>query len=173
MKDRSLLFQLSSPALMAAGAVAALYAFSRFVLEQPLFFFALAAMLLVSFPLVISLPGIRGEIFASDIFVLLGLAEMGFPETLPLAILIAALQARWCEKRRSGVFGILLNAAAAGLSVFAGSLAWHLNFDTSSIALLCIRVTVGAVLYGLSRSASQALIDAMSWHEAAMQWWHA
>ncbi|HZU28025.1 MAG TPA: ATP-binding protein [Bryobacteraceae bacterium] len=173
MKDRSLLFRLSRPALMASGAAAVLYAFSSFRVEQPLFFFALAAMLLVSFPLIIALPGIRGEIFASDIFMLLAMAEMRLPEVLVVAIVVAMLQARWCENRRSGLLDILLNISAASISVCSAGAAWILTFDTSPIALLCIRVTVAAVLYGIARSICQSLIDAMSWREAALQWWHA
>src|SRR5947209_8064371 len=98
MKDRSRFSTIFVTAMTLAGTSLAIYALRPFRLEQPLFVFTLFAMMLVSFPVRISLPGIRGEIFASEVLILLALAELKLPEIMALGLVITALQARWCAK---------------------------------------------------------------------------
>ncbi|MEO7143014.1 MAG: HD domain-containing phosphohydrolase [Bryobacteraceae bacterium] len=77
-------------------------------------FFLLAAL---TSSLKLSLPGVTGTMSLSFLFILMGIVEMSFPETLFLGAMLTLFQCLWNKPRRPRPEQILFNVASMSIAI--------------------------------------------------------
>jgi hypothetical protein len=114
---------------------------------NPAQFITLFALALLASTLKVRLPGLTSTISLNFLFILLGIANCSFTETILMACGAALVQSMWKAKRRpmpvQVLFSVATLAISTGVAYWGSNLAlaaWH----TTSLA---IRLTLGASLF--------------------------
>lgn len=73
----------------------------------------------------VRLPGIQATMSANFLFILVGILDLSYPETLLMGCLGGMVQSLWQAKPRPGIVQILFNYANLALSITAADLIFH------------------------------------------------
>jgi hypothetical protein len=81
---------------------------------------------LVASTLKVRLPGLTGTMSLNFLFVLIGVSQMSFSETLALGAIATVMQCVWRSKTRPSVPQVLFNVAALTMAITNASFIYHL-----------------------------------------------
>ena len=76
----------------------------------------------------VRLPGIQATMSANFLFILVGILDLSYPETLLMGCLGGLVQSLWQAKPRPRLIQILFNFANLAISITAADLIFHSNF---------------------------------------------
>src|ERR1700694_718833 len=102
--------------LALAGAVCFALAFSHWQSSEPLKFFCYLVAALLASSLKVSLPGIEGTLSVNFLFTLLGILELGLPETLLIGLAATLAQFYWRPARRPKLIQLVFNLSQVAVS---------------------------------------------------------
>src|SRR3981081_489093 len=114
-------------ALMALGALCSFaLAFTHWQSNEPLKFSCYLVAALLASSLKVSLPGIEGTLSVNFLFTLLGILELGLPETLLIGLAATLAQFYWRPARRPKLIQLVFNLSQVAVSSAAAYGAYHL-----------------------------------------------
>jgi putative nucleotidyltransferase with HDIG domain/diguanylate cyclase (GGDEF)-like protein len=131
-------------AVLACGCFA--LAFSRWNCHDPLKFACYLALAIAASFLKIKLPGVNGTLSVNFIFILLGVLELSFGETLLLGIAEVFVQSRWRSSKNLRPIHVIFNAAqfSVGTAAAYGTyrlVTQHLLHGYAPLALIVVAIT--------------------------------
>ncbi|MDH3629146.1 MAG: PAS domain-containing sensor histidine kinase [Acidobacteriota bacterium] len=127
------------------GFATYLAAIATWQISRGPFFLGLLATALFAATLKVNLPGIRGTISVSFLFILIGAVELAFAETLTIGFGCALVQLYWQAKSRPRLMQVGFNVSVMVLSSAAAWLFYHRYLSYGSITpvlLLGLTATV-------------------------------
>jgi putative nucleotidyltransferase with HDIG domain len=134
-------------ALMALAALGSFaLAFTHWQPSDPLKFSCYLVAALLASSLKVSLPGIEGTLSVNFLFTLLGILELGLPETLLIGLAATLAQFYWKPARRPKLIQLVFNLSQVAVSSAAAYGAYHLIaahvlHGPGPLALLCAAIT--------------------------------
>src|ERR1035438_1973900 len=96
-------------AILAGGVVCFAHAMAGGDCRHPLQYLCLLAVALPASTLKAFLPGVTGTISVSYVFVLLGMLDFSYPETVLLACLAMLVQSLWRTRRHPKMLRVSFN----------------------------------------------------------------
>ncbi len=102
--------------LALAGAVSLVLAFSHWQSSDPVKFACYLIAALLASSLKVSLPGIEGTLSVNFLFTLLGIIELGLPETLVIGLASTLAQFYWKPARRVKTVQLVFNLSQVTVS---------------------------------------------------------
>ena len=118
---------------------------------------ALAASLLK-----VRLPGIEATMSANFLFILVGILDLTYPETLLVGCLGGLAQSLWQSKPRPRLIQIIFNLANLSLSITAANLVFHSSFAYQHGFRWPLLLTAASTTYFLMNTMSVSGIIAMT-----------
>lgn len=114
-------------ATASIGLVVIVYALLHWQSNDPIRFVCYLGIALLASSLKVSLPGIDGTMSVNFLFILIGILELSFPETLVLGCAATLTQCYWRVKSRVKPIHVVFNVAGMMAPAIAASyLAFHL-----------------------------------------------
>lgn len=111
--------------MIAAGLATLLAGLCHWRRLEPWAFWLCVAGALPASVLKVNLPGVTGTMSVSFLFILIGIAHLGLPETLALGILTTLLQCFWRSRLRPKLVQAAFNVAAMTLAATAAWWVYH------------------------------------------------
>ena len=108
-----------------AGIPLVPYALLHWHTDNSLRFASFLAVALGAFLFKVRLPGIQATMSANFLFILVGILDLSYPETLLMGCLGGLVQSLWQAKPRPHVIQILFNFANLALSISLAHLVFH------------------------------------------------
>jgi len=93
---------------------------------DPVRFTIYLLLALVASTLTVRLPGLSGTMSLNFLFILIGVAQMSFSETLALGAIATVTQCLWNSKARPGIPQVLFNVAALTMAITSANFIYHL-----------------------------------------------
>jgi diguanylate cyclase (GGDEF)-like protein/putative nucleotidyltransferase with HDIG domain len=103
------------------GAVTGVFAMSQWHVTDPIRFACYLMIALLASGLKVSLPGINGSMSVNFFFIILGVMELGLPETLLIGYGATVVQSFWKIQARPKLVQITFNLANMTIAIFASS----------------------------------------------------
>ncbi len=103
------------------------YALMHWHSENPLRYACFLAVALTASVFKVQLPGIQATMSANFLFILVGILDLSYPETLLMGCLGGLVQTLWQSKPRPRPIQVLFNFANLALSITAADLVFHSN----------------------------------------------
>ncbi len=136
----------------------------------PRFFVYLLFGLLAS-TLKVRVPGITGTISASFLFVLIGIADYTFPETLVVGCAAALVQSVWKAKQRPKAVQILFNVASWAISIAISYWASHFVLAATRANSLPLLLTMAACLFFVTHTGFVAIVISLTTEKSVKDVW--
>jgi hypothetical protein len=93
---------------------------------DPLRFIIYFLLALVASTLKVRLPGLTGTMSLTFLFILIGLSQLSFSETLAIGAVATATQCMWKTRTRPSVAQVLFNIAALTMAITTAHFIYHL-----------------------------------------------
>ena len=148
---------------VAFGVAVLAQGFAHWQCHDPLRLFSFIAAAVFGAVLKVRLPGLSGAISVSSLFVLVGIVNLSFPETLLVGAISMLVQCTWRTERRPRavqvIFNICVLASAIGTSTFIfersrGYLAEPFSLGVLALAYFCANTFPVAVVIALTEGKS-------------------
>ena len=81
---------------------------------------------LIASTLKVRLPGLTGTMSMNFLFILIGVSQMSFPETLALGAVATVTQCVWSSKTRPNIVQVLFNVASLTMAITSANFIYHL-----------------------------------------------
>jgi len=155
-------------AVIAGGMVCVACAAARWSCPDPLQYGCLMGIALLASSLKVSLPGIPGTMSVSYVFVLLGIIDFRYAETVVVACSAMAMQSLWRTKKRPQAIQFGFNAASVAIAVSVGYAVYHLVAGRGNTLF---SVGLAAVAYFLTNTLSIAAVVALTENKSLRKIW--
>jgi hypothetical protein len=113
---------------------------------EPSRFFTFLVLAVIGSTMKVRLPGIEGTYSPDFLFLLLGIVELGFAQTVLMAVCCAVVQCVWRPERRPPIRQVAFNvaslSASVGLAYYSYHWAAHWRSDEHSVFLLPLAAAV-------------------------------
>lgn len=106
------------------------YAFFHWHPQSGLRFICFFTVALAASVLKVRLPGIEATMSANFLFILVGILDLSYPETLLMGCFGGLVQSTWHAKPRPRLIQLLFNFANLSISITAADLVFHSSFAT-------------------------------------------
>jgi hypothetical protein len=93
---------------------------------DPVRFTIYLLLALIASTLKVRLPGLTGTMSLNFLFILIGVSQMSFSETLTLGAIATVMQCVWKSKSRPSIPQVLFNVAALTMAITSASFVYHL-----------------------------------------------
>ncbi len=93
---------------------------------DPARFAVYLALALIASTLKVRLPGLTGTMSLNFLFILIGVSQMSFSETLALGAIATVTQCLWASKARPTIPQVLFNVAALTMAITSANFIYHL-----------------------------------------------
>jgi diguanylate cyclase (GGDEF)-like protein/putative nucleotidyltransferase with HDIG domain len=146
-------------AILAGGMVCFAHAMAGWNCPHPLQYLCLLAVALPASTLKVFLPGVVGTISVSYVFVLLGMLDFSYPETVLLACLAMFVQCWWRTKHDPKILRVSFNVASTTIAVSLGFGAYH---AMAGLGEVLVSVAAATTAYFLASTLSVAGVVALT-----------
>jgi putative nucleotidyltransferase with HDIG domain len=146
-------------AILAGGVVCFAHAMAGWNCRHPLQYLCLLAVALPASTLKVFLPGVAGTISVSYVFVLLGMLDFSYPETLLLACLAMLVQCWWRTRRNPKMLRVSFNLASTAIAVSLGFGTYH---AMAGLGQVLVSVAAATTAYFLASTLSIAGVMALT-----------
>ena len=151
---------VSSMVLVALGCFAV--AFSNWKSTGVVAFVCYLFVALLASSLKVTLPGIDGTMSVNFLFILLGVLEMSFAETLTLGFAAVLVQCYWRSSKRLRPIQIAFNLAQLTIATSAAYGVYHSAIEGPLIHHKPISLTLAATTYFLFNTLAMACVIALT-----------
>lgn len=134
---------------------------SHWETADPVRFVIYLLLALVASTLKVRLPGITGTMSLNFLFVLIGVSQLSFPETLALGAIATAMQCVWKARVRPSVPQVLFNIAALTMAITSAHFIYHLPQIQQVNGRLPVLLALAACFYFLTNTVLVATVLAL------------
>jgi diguanylate cyclase (GGDEF)-like protein/putative nucleotidyltransferase with HDIG domain len=146
-------------AILAGGVVCFAHAMAGWNCRHPLQYLCLLAVALPASTLKVFLPGVAGTISVSYVFVLLGMLEFSYAETVLLACLAMFAQCWWRTIPRPKMLRVAFNLASTAIAVSLGFVTYHAVAGRGEVL---VGMAAATTVYFLASTVSIAAVVALT-----------
>ena len=146
-------------AILAGGVVCFAHAMAGWNCRHPLQYLCLLAVALPASTLKVFLPGVAGTISISYVFVLLGMLDFSYPETVLLACLAMLVQCWWRTRHHPKMLRVWFNLASTAIAVSLGFGAYQ---AMAGLGQVLVSVAAATTAYFLASTLSIAAVVALT-----------
>jgi len=125
---------------------------------DPLRFAIYLTLALVASTLKVRLPGLTGTMSLNFLFILIGVAQMSFSETLALGAVATVTQCVWSTKTRPNVVQVLFNVAALTMAITSANFIYHLPQIQQVNARVVVLLALAACFFFLTNTVLVATV---------------
>ena len=134
-------------------------------------FLCYLTLALVASALKVTLPGIEGTMSVNFLFILLGIMELNYPETLALGCAAVLVQCYWKSTKPMKTVHVVFNLSQLTVATTAAYIVYHAGMGSvlqgrQPIALLCTAVT-----YFLFNTAAMSVVISLTEQKTVRQVW--
>jgi diguanylate cyclase (GGDEF)-like protein/putative nucleotidyltransferase with HDIG domain len=155
-------------AILACGVVCFAHAMAGWNCRHPLQYLCLLAVALPASTLKVFLPGVTGTISVSYVFVLLGMLDFSYAETVLLACLAMLVQC-WWRTRHPKMLRVSFNLASTAIAVSLGFGTYH---AMAGLGQVLLSVAAATTAYFLASTLSIAGMVALTESKNLRKVWH-
>ena len=157
--------------LSALSAACFAIAFSHWHSSDPIKFLCYLAIAIAASFLKIKLPGVNGTLSVNFLFVLLGVLELGFGETLVLGIAEVIVQSFWNSSKEMKPIHVVFNASqfSVGTAIAWGTyrlLSQHVLSGATPVALILV-----SIIYFAFNTLAVAIVVRLSEGKPILEVW--
>ncbi|PYV10082.1 MAG: hypothetical protein DMG23_08845 [Acidobacteria bacterium] len=146
-------------------------ALSRGTFPDPTRFLVFSFLALLASTLKVSLPGFTGTISVSFLFILVGIADLNFTETLTMASAAALVQSIWKPRRRPKPVQILFNTTSLAISVGVAYWGSHSILPRADVESIPVLLALAASLYFLSNTGLVSAVVSLAEQKPFRETW--
>jgi diguanylate cyclase (GGDEF)-like protein/putative nucleotidyltransferase with HDIG domain len=150
--------------VMVTGACVLAYGAVHWSSQEPLVFACYLLFATIASRLKVNLPGIAGTISVSFLFILLGLRELGFAETLALGC--TAILMQFVPRGRPGMVHIAFNIGTAAIAIAAAYRAYHLILFHAPSETAFLPLVSAASIYFVANTVPVVVIILLTEHKS-------
>ena len=147
------------------------YALSRWHNDNPLRFSCFLAVAVGASLFKVRLPGIQATMSANFLFILVGILDLPYPETLLMGCLGGLAQSLWQSRPRPKLVQILFNYANLALSITAANLVFHSAYAFKLGLRWPLLLALASTTYFAANTLSVSCIIALSERRNPLQVW--
>ena len=155
-------------AILAGGAVCFAHAMAGWNCRRPLEYLCLLAVALPASALKVCLPGVAGTISVSYVFVLLGMLDFSYPETVLAGCLAMFVHCWWRTKHHPKVLHLEFSLASTAIAVSLGFGAYRAMAGRGP---LLFTIAIATAVYFLASTWSSAAVVALTESKNLRQVW--
>lgn len=131
---------------------------SHWETADPVRFIIYLLLALVASTLKVRLPGITGTMSLNFLFILIGVSQLSFSETLALGAIATAMQCVWRARVRPSVPQVLFNIAALTMAITSAHFIYHLPQIQQVNGRLAVLLALAACFYFLTNTVLVATV---------------
>jgi diguanylate cyclase (GGDEF)-like protein/putative nucleotidyltransferase with HDIG domain len=154
-----------------AGLATALYGGIVWKIDDPTKFFAYLLTALLASRLKVELPEITGTISVNFLFILIGIAELSFSETLILGCSAILVQCFMTRRRWPKIEQVLFNISSAAFAIAAAYFIYHGPLNTRLHSNSAFLLMLSAAVYFLFNTLPVATIIALTENKQLKDIW--
>src|SRR5271167_2465544 len=147
------------------------YALLHWSSDSTLRFACFLAVALVASLFKVRLPGIQATMSANFLFILVGILDLSYPETLLMGCLGGLAQTLWQSKPRPRLIQLVFTFANLGISVTAASLVFHSTFARHLGMQWPLLLAMASTTYFAVNTMSVSGVIALTEHRNPIQVW--
>ncbi len=125
---------------------------------------------LMASTLKVSLPGFTGTMSVIFLFILIGIRELGFAETVLMSCLGVFVQCYWNAKTKPKPVQVLFNVASMATAVAGSSYVYHFGFDALKYNLPLVLVATASTFF-LMNTVPVACVISLTEHKPVRKIW--
>ena len=156
--------------VIAAGLAAFGTALYHWHCHDPLRFACYLVIAALASGLKASLPGVTGTMSVSYVFILIGVVQLGFAETLFMGCSGILIQTLWHTKKRPNAVQALFNIASMAVSIALAYAVFHVPAAALSPQSF-LRLAAAACAYFIANTGSVAVVISLTEGKSASQVW--
>jgi hypothetical protein len=119
----------------------------------------------------LKVPGVSGTLSLTFLFVLFGVVELNWPETVFMGALLTLVQCYWKQAERPSRTKVILNVAAMALAVDVTERVYNGSWLMAHTSDPSIRLAVAACALFLMTTAPAAILTAMVEDREVLPYW--
>ena len=155
--------------VVVAGTCVLLYGAIRPTSKNIAQFICYLLIAILAARLKVRLPGITGTMSVNFLFILLGILELGFAETLALAT--AAILVQCFYRDRPSPLQVTFNLSASAVSIAAAYNVYHLAIDAAQVKSHPLLLGLAAVTYFAANTGSIATVISLTERKSIRNLW--
>jgi diguanylate cyclase (GGDEF)-like protein/putative nucleotidyltransferase with HDIG domain len=155
--------------VVVAGTCVLLYGAIRPTSKNIAQFICYLLIAILAARLKVRLPGITGTMSVNFLFILLGILELGFAETLALAT--AAILVQCFYRDRPSPLQVTFNLSAAAISIAVAYNVYHLAISSAQVTSHPLLLGLAAITYFAANTCSVAAVIALTEHKSIKRIW--
>ncbi|MBI4875721.1 MAG: HD domain-containing protein [Acidobacteria bacterium] len=157
--------------IVLAGSAALARELAQWTCPRPALFGTFLLIAVLSSLFKVSLPGIKGTMSMSYIFLMLSVANLGLSETLIIGLATTLAQSFWKYRERPKAVHVLFNSASIIIALMGAYGAFHSAIVTRILALPVAQVFLSAAVYFFLNTWSIALVIALTGQGQVLAIW--
>jgi len=139
---------------------------------DPVRFTIYLLLALVASTLKVRLPGIRGSISLNFLFILIGISQLSFSETLALGAIAAGTQCMWKTRMRPSIAQVLFNISALTMAITSAHFMYHLPQIQQVNGRMPVLLALAACFFFLTNTVLVATVLALVETRPFLRIWH-
>ena len=143
----------------------------RWTSPNPARYLVLVLLALVASTLKLRLPGITSSMSVNFLFILLGVADLSFSETVAMGCAAALLQSVWKAQRRPRPVQLLFNVACLAISIGVAYGGSHFALSATHTNSLILLLVLAASLFLVTNTGLVAIVLSLAEHQPLRQAW--
>ena len=139
---------------------------------DPVRFTIYLVLALVASTLKVRLPGIRGSMSLNFLFILIGISQLSFSETLALGAIAAGTQCMWKTRMRPSIAQVLFNISALTMAITSAHFVYHLPQIQQVNGRMPVLLALAACFFFLTNTVLAATVLALVETRPFLRIWH-
>jgi hypothetical protein len=125
---------------------------------DPVRFTIYLLLALVASTLKVRLPGVTGSLSLNFLFILIGVSQMSFSETLALGAIATVMQCVWKSRTRPSIPQVLFNVAALTMAITSAHFMYHLPRIQQVNSSITVLLALAACFFFLTNTVLVATV---------------
>lgn len=125
---------------------------------DPMRFTLYLLLALIASTLKVRLPGVTGTLSLNFLFILIGVSQMSFSETLALGALATVTQCVWKNRTRPTIPQVLFNVAALTMAITSAHFMYHLPRIQQANSSITVLLALAACFFFLTNTVLVATV---------------
>lgn len=126
--------------------------------DDPVRFTIYLLLALIASTLKVRLPGLTGTMSLNFLFILIGVSQLSFSETLLLGAIATAMQCVWRSKVRPSIPQVLFNIASLTMAITSAHFIYHLPQIQQANGKIPVLLALAACFFFLTNTALVATV---------------
>ena len=157
--------------LLSLGFFALAGAFADGWLVDATRFACYLALAILSSVLRVGLPGVAGSMSFAFLFVLIGMVDLSFPETLVIGVTCVLIEAVWHPRRRLTVWQVFLSLSNISLAIACANLVFHWSILSFHGIPMPARLVLAASVFFLANTFAMSSLVSLSDGSSLIKTW--